>query len=102
MVEKWQNSATWLISRPLLHCSNVRLLPPRCGITCKPRSPPMKLMIVALLLVLSGCGQDAAADNAAALKRAADRSTPEAADILRNAAENGADVQSALQEASNA
>ena len=39
-------------------------------------------------LLLIGCGQDGASDNnAAALERAAEQSTPEAADMLRNAAD---------------
>ena len=55
------------------------------------------------LLALAGCGQNGAADNnAAALERAAEQSTPEAADILRNAADGGANVQDALQAAGNA
>ncbi|HEX8240984.1 MAG TPA: hypothetical protein VF574_14715 [Allosphingosinicella sp.] len=54
-------------------------------------------------LLLIGCGQNGAADNnAAALKRAAEQSTPEAADILRNAADGGGNVQEALQDAGNA
>lgn len=65
----------------------------------------MKMMKFALAapLLLAACGQDSAAENnAAALERAAEESTPEAAEILRNAAENGADVQNALQAAGNA
>ncbi len=63
----------------------------------------MKTAILALLLLLAGCGGDGAADsNAAALERAAEQSTPEAADVLRNAAENGAGVQEAMQAAGNA
>ncbi|HEX8466198.1 MAG TPA: hypothetical protein VF620_00150 [Allosphingosinicella sp.] len=54
-------------------------------------------------LMLVGCGQNGAADNnAAALERAAEQSTPEAADILRNAADGGGNVQEALQQAGNA
>ncbi|HYW14942.1 MAG TPA: hypothetical protein VE891_02155 [Allosphingosinicella sp.] len=54
-------------------------------------------------LLLIGCGQSGAADdNAAALERAAEQSTPEAADILRNAADGGGNVQDALQAAGNA
>ena len=54
-------------------------------------------------LMLIGCGQNGAADNnAAALERAAEQSTSEAADVLRNAAEEGANVQDALQAAGNA
>jgi len=53
--------------------------------------------------MLAACGQNGAADNnAAALEQAAEQSTPEAADILRNAAESGANVQDALQAAGNA
>ena len=60
-------------------------------------------LALAVPLMLVGCGQDGAADNnAAALERAAEQSTPEAADILRNAAESGANVQDALQAAGNA
>ena len=54
-------------------------------------------------LLLVGCGQNGGADNnAAALERAAEQSTPEAADILRNAADGGGNVQDALQAAGNA
>ena len=61
------------------------------------------LALAAPLLLLAGCGQNGARDdNAAALERAAEQSTPEAADILRNAADGGANVQDALQEAGNA
>ena len=61
------------------------------------------LALAAPLLLLAGCGQDGAADNnAAALERAAEQSTPEAADILRNAADSGGNVQEALQAAGNA
>jgi hypothetical protein len=60
-------------------------------------------MALAVPLLLAGCGQDSAADNnAAALDRAAGQSTPEAEDILRNAADSGANVQDALQAAGNA
>jgi predicted small lipoprotein YifL len=63
----------------------------------------MKLMPLAALLALAGCGQNGPAENnAAALERAAEQSTPEAAEVLRNAAENGAEVQDALQAAGNA
>jgi hypothetical protein len=63
----------------------------------------MKFLPMAALLILAGCGRESSADrNAAALDRAADQSTPAAADVLRNAAENGADVQNAMQEAGNA
>lgn len=59
------------------------------------------LALVAALL-LAGCGQESAADrNAAALERAAGQTTPEAADILRNAAP-GANLQEVLQAAGNA
>ncbi len=45
-------------------------------------------LALAAPLILICCGQDKAADeNAAALDRAAGQSVPEAADILRNAAE---------------
>lgn len=66
---------------------------------------PMKRVKLALAvpLLLAGCGQNSAADNQAdALERAADQSTPEAADILRNAADSGGNVQDALQAAGNA
>jgi hypothetical protein len=60
------------------------------------------LALAAPLLVI-GCGPDGAADNnAAALERAAEQSTPEAEDILRNAADSGGNVQEALQAAGNA
>ncbi|HEX8621110.1 MAG TPA: hypothetical protein VF718_03995 [Allosphingosinicella sp.] len=63
----------------------------------------MKLVPLVALLALAGCGENSAADNnAAALERAAEQSTPEAADVLLNAAENGADVQDAMQAAGNA
>jgi PBP1b-binding outer membrane lipoprotein LpoB len=65
----------------------------------------MKIFALAapVALVLAGCGQNKAAENDAdALDRAAEQSTPEAADILRNAADNGADVQNAMQDAGNA
>ena len=63
----------------------------------------MKLVPVVAFLALAGCGQDGAADNnAAALERAAEQSTPEAADVLVNAAENGTAVQDAMQAAGNA
>jgi hypothetical protein len=61
------------------------------------------MALAAPLLLLAGCGQDGAADNnAAALERAAEQSTPEAADILRNAADSGGNVQEAMQAAGNA
>lgn len=57
----------------------------------------MKRVFLALAvppLLVAGCGQNGAAnDNAAALKRAAGQSNPEAADILRNAADDGGNVQ---------
>ncbi len=60
-------------------------------------------LALAALPMIVGCGQNSAADNnAAALEQAAEQSTPEAADILRNAAESGANVQDALQAAGNA
>ena len=63
----------------------------------------MKLAPLVALLALAGCGRDGAADdNAAALERAAEQSTPEAADVLLNAAENGTGVQEAMQAAGNA
>lgn len=64
----------------------------------------MKMVPFALVapLILLGCGQQKAADsNAAALERAAEQSTPEAADVLRNAADRGAGVQEAMQAAGN-
>jgi len=61
------------------------------------------LELAAPLLLLAGCGQSGDGDeNAAALERAAEQSTPEAEDILRNAAHSGGDVQDALQAAGNA
>jgi hypothetical protein len=60
-------------------------------------------LALAALPMLVGCGQNSAADNsAAALERAAEQSTPEAEDILRNAADSGGNVQDALQAAGNA
>ncbi len=60
-------------------------------------------LALAVPLMVIGCGQNSAADNeAAALERAADQSTPEAADILRNAADGDGNVQDALQAAGNA
>jgi hypothetical protein len=62
----------------------------------------MKIFTFAAL-ALAGCGQNSASgNNAEALDRAAEQSTPEAADILRNAADNGANVQDAMQDAGNA
>lgn len=50
-------------------------------------------LVLAAPLLLFGCGQNGAADNdAEALDRAAEQSTPEAADILRNAADPGGNV----------
>jgi hypothetical protein len=65
----------------------------------------MKSLTIAALgaLALAGCGRDGAAGNdSAALERAAEQSTPEAADVLRNAADQGANVQDAMQAAGNA
>ncbi|MEA3053361.1 MAG: hypothetical protein QOG72_2264 [Sphingomonadales bacterium] len=64
----------------------------------------MKMLFLALpAALLTGCGSNSSAENdAAALERAAEQSTPEAADILRNAADGGANVQDALQAAGNA
>lgn len=63
----------------------------------------MKRLSFALLapLVLAGCGQSGG-NEADALERAAEQSTPEAADVLRNAADRGDNVQEAMQEAGNA
>jgi len=59
-------------------------------------------MALAATLLMVGCGQESAADkDEAALERAAGQSTPEAADILRNA-DPGANVQEVLQNAGNA
>jgi hypothetical protein len=56
-----------------------------------------------LALALAACGkQGADANSAAALESAAEQSTPEAADVLRNAAEQGSNVQEAMQAAGNA
>jgi hypothetical protein len=66
---------------------------------------PMKRVSFALAaaLMLVACGRDGVAENnAEALDRAADQSTPEAADVLRNAADRGANVQEAMQAAGNA
>ena len=53
------------------------------------------LALVAPLLIF-GCGQDGAADdNTAALERSAGQSSPEAEDILRNAADPGGNAQAA-------
>jgi hypothetical protein len=61
------------------------------------------ILAVSLPLALAACsGDDAADNNAAALERAAEQSGPEAADLLRNAADEGADVQGAMQQAGNA
>ena len=63
----------------------------------------MKPAPLASLLFLAACGQSGAADNeAAALERAAEQSTPEAANVLLNAADQGANVQDAMQAAGNA
>jgi hypothetical protein len=56
--------------------------------------------LLPLALALGACGQQS--DSAAALENAAEQSTPEAADVLRNAAEQGANVQEAMQAAGNA
>ena len=63
----------------------------------------MKRLSFALLapLILAGCGQGGG-NEADALERAAEQSTPEAADVLRNAADQGANVQDAMQAAGNA
>ena len=63
----------------------------------------MKRLSFALLapLILAGCGQGGG-NEADALERAAEQSTPEAADVLRNAADRGANVQDAMQAAGNA
>lgn len=61
------------------------------------------LMALAALPTVVGCGGNGAADdNKAVLDRAAGQSTPEAEDILRNAADSGGNVQDALQAAGNA
>lgn len=58
---------------------------------------------LAAALLLIGCGQNGAPENNSdALDRAAEQSTPEAADVLRNAADQGANVQDAMQAAGNA
>lgn len=58
---------------------------------------------LAAALILAGCGRNGAAENNAdALESAAEQSTPEAADVLRNAADQGANVQEAMQAAGNA
>ncbi|HEX8480882.1 MAG TPA: hypothetical protein VF650_03155 [Allosphingosinicella sp.] len=65
----------------------------------------MKKLAFALAapLILAGCGQSGAAgNNADALEQAAEQSTPEAAEVLRNAADQGANVQDAMQAAGNA
>jgi uncharacterized protein involved in copper resistance len=64
----------------------------------------MKKLPLALVapLILAACGRDGAAgNNADALEQAAEQSTPEAAEVLRNAAEQGANVQDAMQAAGN-
>jgi hypothetical protein len=54
-------------------------------------------------LALIACGQNGAAgNNADALEQAAEQSSPEAAEVLRNAADQGANVQDAMQAAGNA
>jgi hypothetical protein len=64
----------------------------------------MRILLLALpALILAGCGRnDAAANDAAALEDAAEQSTPEAAEVLRNAADAGGNVQDAMQAAGNA
>ncbi|HEX8379286.1 MAG TPA: hypothetical protein VF619_01905 [Allosphingosinicella sp.] len=65
----------------------------------------MKKLPFALVapLILAACGQGGAAgNNADALEQAAEQSTPEAAEVLRNAADQGANVQEAMQAAGNA
>jgi hypothetical protein len=63
----------------------------------------MPLSALAAPLILAGCGQQGAAGNdAEALERAAEQSTPEAANVLLNAADRGANVQEAMQAAGNA
>ena len=63
----------------------------------------MKKLSFGLLapLILAGCGQGGG-NEADALDRAAEQSTPEAADVLRNAADKGVNVQAAMQAAGNA
>ncbi len=64
----------------------------------------MRFAAPAILLAslgLAGCG-GGQSNEAAALENAAEQSTPEAADVLRNAAEQGANVQEAMQAAGNA
>ena len=58
---------------------------------------------LAATLILIGCDRNSAAETEAeALENAAEQSTPEAADVLRNAADRGANVQDAMQAAGNA
>ena len=57
----------------------------------------------ALAIGLAGCGQQSPVENKAELlEEAAEQSTPEAAAVLENAAEQGANVQEAMQAAGNA
>ena len=69
------------------------------------------LFAAALGLALAACGSDTPAENSAdALEEAAEQSTPEAADVLENRADqiesqnvsDPAAVQNALEEAGNA
>lgn len=54
---------------------------------------------LAVPLMLVGCGQDGADDDqAAAFERAAEQGDPEAAALLRNAAEPGADPEAPAAE----
>jgi hypothetical protein len=58
---------------------------------------------LAATLGLAACGSPSAGGNEAeALMNAAEQSTPEAAAVLENAAEQGANVQEAMQAAGNA
>jgi hypothetical protein len=57
------------------------------------------VLLPAFALSLAACGKSA---EEAALENAAEQSTPEAAAVLENAAEEGANVQEAMQAAGNA
>jgi hypothetical protein len=59
-------------------------------------------LALAAPLLFIGCGQNGADDNAAALERADEQSAPEAADILRNAADGGGNDLNGLQAHGNA
>ena len=60
-------------------------------------------LAAALAIGLAACGQQGPAETKEeALEQAAEQSTPEAAAVLENAAEQGANVQEALQAAGNA